>query len=248
MSTKLNIVAIIPARSGSKGVPNKNIRSLGGRPLIEWSIAAAKLTPEISRVIVSTDSQSYAELAIEMGADAPFIRPTEISGDKSSDLELFKHVIHYFDSIEKYTPEIFVHLRPTSPFRDPDLISEAIQLALFQMGNISAIRSVQEMSETAYKTVEFDENDFLISSFSRNRDLESSNLPRQHFPVTYSPNGYVDIIFPKNISDCNYLHGSSVMGFKTDSIIEIDSENDFKICESLLSISPIIKRKLFGTL
>ena len=122
-----NIVALIPARSGSKGVLNKNIRPIGGIPLIAYSIAAALKSTLIDRVVVSTDSEKYAELARSFGAETPFIRPVNISGDSATDIEFFKHAISWFKDNENCTPRYLVHLRPTTPFRDPKIIDKLLK-------------------------------------------------------------------------------------------------------------------------
>jgi len=120
------VIALIPARSGSKGVPNKNTRLLGGHPLIEWSIIAARKAKQIDRVIVSTDSREYAELSIRLGAEAPFLRPTEISGDRATDYDFVAHALNWLE-VNGGEPAHIVHLRPTTPFRNPDVIDDAIR-------------------------------------------------------------------------------------------------------------------------
>ena len=110
---KDEVYAIIPARSGSKGVKDKNIRCLDGYPLLAFSIAAARKCPEVSRVIVSTDSEHYASIARYYGAEAPFLRPEAISGDKSTDIEFMEHAIGWLSENEGTLPEYFLHLRPT---------------------------------------------------------------------------------------------------------------------------------------
>ena len=112
------VVALIPARSGSKGVANKNLRTLQGKSLLEWSVRAAKESQQITRTVVSTNSNDYANLAKEVGAEVPFLRPESISQDKSSDFEFVKHALDFFDD-EGHIPDLIVHLRPTTPFRDP---------------------------------------------------------------------------------------------------------------------------------
>lgn len=112
------VVALIPARSGSKGVQNKNLRLLQNRSLLEWSVGAANESQLISRIVVSTNSFDYAQAAKQAGAEVPFLRPESISQDKSTDLEFVKHALDFF-STEGKTPDLIIHLRPTTPFRDP---------------------------------------------------------------------------------------------------------------------------------
>jgi len=128
MNNKQEVYAIIPARSGSKGVPNKNIMDLAGYPLIAYSIASAKKCPAINRVIVTTDSEEYAEIALKYGAEVPFIRPSDISGDAATDTQFFQHAVNYFRKEEGSVPEYFAHLRPTTPIRYPSIIDKAINV------------------------------------------------------------------------------------------------------------------------
>ena len=108
------VIALIPARSGSKGVRDKNIRSLGGHPLVEWSIAVSNKCRLIDRVIVSTDSREYADLCIGFGAEAPFLRPAGLSGDRSTDYEFVLHALDWL-ALNGGEPEFVVHIRPNQP-------------------------------------------------------------------------------------------------------------------------------------
>jgi CMP-N,N'-diacetyllegionaminic acid synthase len=222
--------AIIPARSGSKGVPDKNIKMLAGHPLIAYSIQAAKKTPRITRIIVSTNSTKYAKIAKKYGAETPFIRPTEISGDKATDIESFKHLIEWFRHKEDYIPEYLVHLRPTTPLRDPYIINNAINF--FIGSDYSALRSAHKMSDTAYKTFEIRDNKFKLLC-GGGFNIESTSLPRQSFPTTYNPNGYVDIVRTSKI-DSGVFHGNCVRAFINDTSYEIDEEEDFNYLEYLV--------------
>ncbi|PYR99017.1 MAG: cytidylyltransferase, partial [Acidobacteria bacterium] len=121
------VFALIPARGGSKGVPKKNIKLLGGYPLIAYSIAAAKLCPLVDRIVVSTDSEDIANISKKYGADVPFLRPAELATDSSPDRDFILHALAYFERQERNTPEYIVHLRPTTPLRDPALMAEAIE-------------------------------------------------------------------------------------------------------------------------
>jgi CMP-N-acetylneuraminic acid synthetase len=118
------MLAIIPARCGSKGVKNKNIKKLAGHPLLAYSIAAAKLA-RIEHIIVSTDSEDYAEIAKNYGAQVPFIRSSQISKDNSTDYEFMYHAMHWVREKKEFLPEYWVHFRPTTPLRNPEIINVA---------------------------------------------------------------------------------------------------------------------------
>lgn len=113
------ILAVIPARSGSKSVKDKNIRIMNGKPLLAHSIGHALQSELVNRVMVSTDSPLYQRIAQEYEAEAPFLRPAEISGDTSLDIEVFEHALRWLADNEGYRPDLCVHLRPTHPVRDP---------------------------------------------------------------------------------------------------------------------------------
>ena len=233
-----NIVALIPARSGSKGVPNKNIRHLDGIPLIAYSIAAALKSTLIDRVIVSTDSEEYAEIARNYGAETPFIRPKDISGDLATDVECFKHTIDWLQENENFVPEYFVHLRPTTPFRDPKVLDTAIKE--FVCSDYSALRSCHKMSESSYKTFEI-ENDMFKCVCNGSSDIESSNIARQAFPETYDANGYIDIVRSEMISKKNLIHGSKVRALITKTAYEVDEISDIDFLEYLIQKNPEYK-------
>ena len=135
--------AIIPARGGSKGVPKKSIALLCGFPLIAYSIAAAKLSKKIERVIVSTDSEEMAEVARSFGAETPFMRPAEFARDTSPDIEFVEHAISWFQKNESSVPEFLVHLRPTTPLRIPEDIDRAIEM-LAKHKDATSLRSGYE--------------------------------------------------------------------------------------------------------
>ena len=233
-----NIVALIPARSGSKGVPNKNIRHIGGTPLIAYSIAAALKSTLIDRVIVSTDSEEYAELARSYGAETPFIRPKDISGDLATDVEFFKHTIDWLQENENFVPEYLVHLRPTTPFRNAKIIDDAIKE--FISSDYSALRSCHKMSESSYKTFEV-ENNMFKRICNGGSNIEGSNAARQAFPETYDANGYIDIVRSDMISKRSLIHGSRVKAFITNTAHEIDEIGDIDFLEYLIKKNPEYK-------
>ena len=224
------IYSIIPARGGSKGVPRKNIKLLGGYPLIAYAICASKLTKAIKRTIVSTDSEEFADIARRYGAEVPFLRPEEISQDTSTDLEVTLHMIGWFRDNEEGIPEYIVHLRPTTPFRDPIEISRAINSIMNSL-NSTSLRSVHELAEPPQKEMQLDKTGFLTGFFPDDPRPEYYNLPRQFFPKAYHPNGYVDIVRPDFVCKNNAYFGPRALGFITAMAIEVDRPEDFDYLE-----------------
>jgi N-acylneuraminate cytidylyltransferase len=238
------IVALIPARAGSKGVPNKNVRMLGGHPLLAWSIAACLKSKSIHRVIVSTDSADYAKLAKELGAEAPFLRPAEISADRSTDYDFVVHALDWLAN-EGCEPDFLVHIRPTTPFRNPSLIDAAVG-EFVNASQATALRSVHEMSESAYKTFEIAAAGQLKRLGLDDTALDSANNARQQFPSTYVANGYVDVLSSAFIRKTGLLHGDHVLPFITPPVVEVDTESDFAHLEFQLEQAPTIVSKLFA--
>jgi len=239
-----DIVAVIPARSGSKGVIDKNIRLLAGYPLIAYSIAAAQSANNIDRVIVSTDSEKYADIAREYGAEVPFLRPPEISGDNSTDYDVIAHLLDWMLQNEGRLPEYLIHLRPTTPLREAHYIDGAIK-RIRQEGRATALRSVHEMPESAYKAFEI-EGERLKSLGSHSFALDAFNDPRQRFQKTYQANGYVDVIKTTYVVEHKKLHGDHVLAFVTPPVVEVDRADDFDHLEYLATKNPGIVRELFN--
>lgn len=215
-------IAIIPARSGSKSILDKNLIQLAGFPLIAFSIAAAKLSPSVSRVIVSTDSEKYADIARKFGAEVPFIRPVAISGDNATDIEFMVHAMNWFDENEPRTPEYWVHLRPTTPLRDPNHIAEALQ-RIRSRDDATALRSAFPCPESPFKWFRHSDDGFLMSLNSDDTDLDKFNSPRQMYPKVFVPDGYVDIIRRSFVKRTGQIHGNKVIGFTSPVCSEVDS-------------------------
>ena len=230
---KNRIDAIIPARSGSVGCKNKNIRLLGGIPLMAHSIYSAKQIKGISDVLVTTDSLEYAEVGRKYGAEAPFIRPKRISGDKATDLEFFKHAIFMLYSINGVLPEYIVHLRPTTPIRDKDVIQNAVDCILND-SSATSLRSAHKCDKSPYKMFLKNNDGYYIALFD-NMTPDDANKPRQEFPEAFIPNGYVDVVKTAYILSNNRLHGDRVIAFETERTIDVDTENDLIIAENFLS-------------
>jgi CMP-N,N'-diacetyllegionaminic acid synthase len=224
------MIAIIPARSGSKGVPGKNIKLLGGIPLFVFSIIAAKMMPSVSRVIVSTDSIEYSEIAKEYGAEVPFLRPIEISGDKSTDYDLFLHALNWFKDYENFIPDYLLHLRPTTPLRDPQIMEEAVKLFNENKNIATSLRSGHSAPESPYKWFLKDDNNY-FKGLRDDLTPEKVNLPRQSFPSVYIPDGYIDILKSSVILENRTLHGDKMLVFESPFCVEVDTKDDFEYLE-----------------
>lgn len=229
-----NIVALIPARGGSKSIPKKNIIDLGGYPLLTYAIDAAKLSSYINRVIVTTDSQEFADIANAYEAETPFLRPTEYAQDASQDIEFVSHALDWLEKNEGYVPDLIVHLRPTTPLRDPAIIDKAIE-EIIADDKATALRSAHESEYTAYKLFRKKGeyiNFFGAEDFEKNE--EYYNKARQVLPKTYNCNGYVDVIRPEVLRQTGMLHGEYIRAFITERIADIDRIEDVRFAEQLL--------------
>ena len=234
-------IAIIPARSGSKSILDKNIVKLAGFPLIAFSIAAAKLSRGVSRVIVSTDSEEYAEISRQFGADVPFIRPSDISGDNASDIDFMVHAMNWFDENEPLTPEYWIHLRPTTPLRDPKHITEALQ-QIAHREDATALRSAFPCAESPFKWFRHSDDGFLMSLTTNDTDLDRFNLPRQMYPKVFVPDGYVDIIRRSFVKKTGLIHGDKVFGLVSPVCSVVDSLEELHRIEYEISTfgSPLL--------
>ena len=224
------VVAIIPARSGSQSVAHKNIKLLSGHPLIAYSIAAAQLSKSIGRIIVSTDSEHYADIAKKYGADVPFIRPAKLSEDKSGDREFLEHAMEWMAENEGFQPEYWVHLRPTTPLREPRIIDEAIDCFLKSQSSTS-LRSGHPAPESPMKW-------FIKvgSNFKGLIDTNVSNLPKEAFQQVYIPDGYVDILKKSVVMRADTIHGESMLGFVSPVVYEVDSMEEIQYIDYQLQM------------
>jgi N-acylneuraminate cytidylyltransferase len=238
---KNTVIALVTARSGSKGVPNKNILKIGNHSLLEWSVKICLSSTKIESVYLSTDSEKYADLGNSYGARIPFLRPTELAGDETTDFDVIHHFLINMDTL----PDAVIHIRPTTPLRDPKIINEAIDLFFKKKNQITSLRSVHEMSESAYKSFEVDEKGFL-STIGSVQDGDKANIPRQGFPKTYVANGYVDIVDPMRILNERKLHGNRILAFRTPVVTEVDSIEDLEYLEWQITRNPQMLKTVFG--
>ncbi len=237
----MKVFALVTARSGSKGVPDKNIKHIGGHSLLDWSIKSSLKAQSISQVYLSTDSEIYANIGKECGALVPFLRPKELASDTANDLDVIKHFLSVIDD----KPDALVHIRPTTPLRDPSILDKAIELFFSNKGELTSIRSVHEMSESAYKSFEVSDKGFL-ETLGPVENGEKANLPRQAFPKTYLANGYVDVLDPNYILKENKLHGDKILAFQTTVMTEVDSIEDLEYLKWQITKQPELLKTVFG--
>lgn len=232
LEKRCNAYAIIPARNGSKGVPKKNIKHLGGYPLIAYSIIAARLCKEIDRVIVSTDSQEIADIAQKFGAEVPFLRPEELAQDSSTNMDFIRHALDWFHDHEKHLPDLLIQLLPTTPLRDPEVITSAIRVAK-DNPDATSVRSVHMLAEPPQKMMGLQDG-FLVGLFPDDSRPEYYNLNRQAFPPAYHPNSYVDIFKTAFVNRSGRLFGDRILAFATTTAPEVDLPEDFEYLEYLV--------------
>lgn len=226
----MNTIAYIPVRGGSKGVPKKNIYPLGGFPLLAFAIAAAKQSKHIERIIVSTDSEEIAKISLKYGAEVPFIRPSEFAQDISPDRGHTLHAMNWFKENEGLVPEYWVHLRATTPFRDPKFMDTAIK-EIQNISNSTSLRSGHLAPESHCKWFKLDENGFFIGNCPDDKRPEYYMLPRQLFPPVYIPNGYVDIMKASFVLNSESLLGDKMIGFVTPMTYEVDTIEELEMLE-----------------
>ncbi len=218
------ILALITARSGSKSVVHKNIRKINGKPMMAHSIEHAKASEYINRIIVSTDSEEYAQIAREYGAEIPFIRPAEYATDTALDIDVFEHALGFLKEEENYVPDVVVHLRPTYPFRDPADIDAMIRMML-EDETIDAIRSVKKNEVVPHKMWFMSEDGTLDCIM---KDIpECYNMPRQQLPATYYQNGNVDLLRPRVVTQYHSMTGKNIKGYVMNEMYDVDTEEDF---------------------
>ena len=229
----MEILALIPARGGFKGVPRKNICIVAGKPLIAYSIEQALSSRFITRVIVSTDDKEIVEIARSLGAEVPFMRPREYAQDLSPDIDVFIHALTWLMDFESYQPEVIVHLRPTCPVRRVEVIDQAIEEFL-NHPEADSLRSVSWPLQTPYKMWRI--IDGYLAPLLRVEGLrEPYNMPRQLLPEVFWQNGYVDITRPRTILEMGMMNGHKILPFVIkEEWVDIDYEESLEKAEDLL--------------
>ncbi len=238
------VLAIIPARGGSKGIPHKNIKIFAGAPLISYSITAARESQLVTRVIVSTDDPEIARVAREWGAETPFLRPAELAQDDTTDCPVFKHALDWLLEHEGKLPEIVVQLRPTSPVRPQGLVDQAIQI-LRDHPEADSVRGVVPSGQNPYKTWQIDpESGQMRQLLTVEGIAEPYNAPRQILPKTFWQTGHIDAIRTRTILEKGSLSGDVIMPVMVDPryTVDIDVPADWLKYEKLMqdtSLEPV---------
>ena len=238
MSKKeINVLGIIPARGGSKGIPYKNIASLAGKPLIYYTIKSAQGSKRLDTFIVTTDNKKIASVAKSLGADVPFIRPKKISGDDATDIQFLSHAIEWLEENRGWRPEITVLLRPTSPFRTSEDIDKVIDFMIKE--KCDSVRTLSLPSPyNPYKMWNVsNERNYKIKPLLTTKYFETmgTDVPRQLLPKIYWQNGMVEATKTKFIKN-NRVYGPDIRGLITNpnKVIDIDSPLDLLIAETIL--------------
>lgn len=229
------ILALIPARGGSKGIPRKNIRRFAGYPLIAWSIAAAKQATCVTRVIVSTDDEEIAAVAPEYGAEVPFLRPSEFAQDQSIDLPVFEHALQWLEEQEGYRPDIVIQLRPTSPIRPKDCVDNAVKI-LMEHEDADCVRGVVPAGQNPHKMWRFaGEGQPMKPLLDVEGIPEPYNAPRQILPPVYWQTGHIDAIRVATIRRKKSLTGDVIYPLVIDPryTVDIDTPEDWAKYEAV---------------
>lgn len=235
MNSNLKVLAVIGARSGSKSMPHKNIKPLLGRPLLAWIIETAKASNYVSRVVISTDSQEYAEIGKKYGAEAPFLRPKELAADSVPDFDYLYHAATWLQDNESWQADIILRLPPTTPLCRPESIDACVEL-LINNPEADSSRTITPASKHPYKLWRTNGKylePFLSEEFTGFKDAH--NMPRQSFPQAFS---HVDVIALRwnTLVNKKAMAGEKILFHQIPKIdaVDIDTEIDFLVAETLL--------------
>lgn len=225
------IVGLITARGGSKGLPGKNIRPLGGKPLIAWTIDAARRADSLARVIVSTDDKAIADVAREYGAEVPFIRPAELAQNRSPHIDVVLHALDALASVDGVSTDAVMLLQPTSPFRTADDIDAAVRLAR------------QKGAPAVVSVVETHDHPFLV----RRQSADGSLAPfvpcdiayprRQDLPPAYALNGAIYLCGVETIRRLRTFEPPGTLAYEMppERSLQIDTPWDFDLCSMIVA-------------
>jgi CMP-N-acetylneuraminic acid synthetase len=232
----VKVLAVVPARGGSKGIPRKNLQLLGGRPLVAHAVQVGLTASLVSRVVCSTEDEEIANVARAAGADVPFLRPAELAQDASEDWPVFVHALDWLEREEGWQPDLIVNLRPTSPLRRPTHVDGAIEL-LLETG-ADSVKAVCLARQHPHK-MWLRSPDGCIEPFLKTpmRLRRGPDVPRAELEDVYWQNGVVDVTRRSVIYEQRVMIGARVAGLVTElaDSIDIDTPLDLTLAELLLA-------------
>lgn len=222
--------ALIPARSGSKTIKNKNIKKINNKPLIYFSLKFAKELKFFKKIIFTSDSSKYLKIASQYGKFYLHKRSKYSSSDKATDLDVFNEFLNDYKKKKIPLPKYFAHLRPTTPIRSKATVLKALKCFIKNSKKYTSLRTISLMSETSYKSLRIINNK-LCSIIKKDFNLDKYNKPQKYYTDTYVANGIVDIYLTSNILK-NTLLGNKVLPYVVKDInSDIDTMQDFKYAE-----------------
>jgi N-acylneuraminate cytidylyltransferase len=229
----MDVLAVIPARGGSKGIARKNLIAFKDEPLVAHSIRHALKSRRITRVIVSTEDAEIRAVARRCGAETPFRRPPELAEDHVLDFPVFEHALRYLDTHESYRPQIVVHLRPTAPHREPEWIDAAVDL-LIAHPDADSVRSVSLPDKHPYRMFRIDPTGYLDPIMKHEHPMPYL-LRRQDLPPVYYYNCVIDVTRYRTIMEEKSMTGQRIRPYvmNPDDVIDIDSPRDLTIAQCL---------------
>jgi len=227
----MKILGIIPARGGSKGIPRKNIKVLGGKPLLQYTTEVALKSKLLSKVILSSDDDEIIDAAQNLGVEVPFKRPKNLSGDKSQTLHVIKHALKYYEKMGVFYDAVCI-LQVTSPFRSVDLLEKAI--SKFIKNNTDSLISVLKVPHEYNPHWTFKKNKKNELEISTKDDILISR--RQDLPEAFYRDGSIYITKTNVIQKENSLYGDSISYIESDInfYVNIDTQKDWKKAEEIL--------------
>lgn len=227
-----HVLAVIPARSGSKGLPDKNVKKLLDKPLLAWSVEQAKTCDRIDRIVLSTDSEEYAETGEEYGADVPFIRPDELALDDTPIGAVIAHLIEELEGRGEVYDQILM-LEPTSPLRRPSDIDDALDSFYSAEVDATSLVSVREIEEEGHPYFVKELKDGALSPFI---ETEEEYYQRQQLPTLYQPEGTLYLSDTQTFKAAQSFYQDRTMPHVVQpwQKYEIDDLHDFICVEAIL--------------
>ncbi len=228
-----DVVAIVPARGGSKSIPRKNLRMLAGHPLLAYSVEAGRAARSVASTLVSTDDDEIRRAALDYGAEAPFLRPPALAGDLVPDQPVFEHALRWLSEERGRVPDIVVQLRPTSPLRDPEWVDQAVAL-LRADALADSVRAVTAPSQNPYKMWRL--RGPYLEPLMGELEAELFNAARQSLPLSLWQTGHVDAFRVRTLREHGSLTGRRILPLFVDPLyaVDIDTLDQWRFAEWLL--------------